>query len=271
MNKLQERQYELLVEFDRICKKNNLEYFLDGGTLLGAVRHQGFIPWDDDLDVSMFRDDYEKFKEIVKKDLDDRYFFQNYETDNNFGFMFGKLRIKNTKYTERVCKNTKAQDGIFIDIFPFDTTSADEKESEKDFKKVVILRMMLLLKNKYIIETDTFIKKIEKVILKIMSLFVSKQYIIEKINKIASKYKDVETGYFTNYSTPYFNKSRLQKKWYNSTKFLKFETKDYPCPSNYNDDLEYIFGDYMTLPPVEKRRSHGIIDVEFEDGTKYNN
>ena len=160
MNKLQERQYEILVELDRICKKNNIEYFLDGGTLLGAVRHKGFIPWDDDLDVAMFRKDYEKFKSIVSSELNEKYFFQDYDTDDGYGMVFGKLKIKNTKYTEKVANKSRAKDGIFIDIFIYDNISANEKKAKKDFMKVVILRMMLLLKKKYIIEANTFIKKI---------------------------------------------------------------------------------------------------------------
>ena len=269
MNKVQQRQYEILVELDRICKKNNIEYFLDGGTLLGAVRHQGFIPWDDDLDVGMFRKDYNKFVKIINEELNDKYFFQNCENDIYFGYMFGKLRIKNTKYTEKICKKAKASDGIFIDVFPFDNISSNEKESKRNFMKVASLRIMLLLKNNYIVETNTLIKKMEKIILKVASLFISKKGIIKKINKIVNKYNDVDTGYVTNFSTPYFNKSRFNKQWLNERTLLNFENGKYMCPKNYDSYLKYIYNDYMTLPPIEKRVSHGIVDIEFEDGKKY--
>ena len=271
MNKLQERQYELLVELDRICKKNKIEYFLDGGTLLGAVRHKGFIPWDDDLDVGMLRKDYEKFKKIITKDLDEKYFFQDMDNDKNYGFPFGKLRINNTKYTERIASKTKAKDGIYIDIFPFDYIDNDEAKSKKDFLKVVILRMLLLLKKNYIIDADTFKKKIEKVILKIMSAFVSSKYLIKKINKITNKFNNQETKYVANFASPYFNKNRFKIEWIKDKKELQFEKGKYMCLKNYDDYLTYVYNDYMTLPPVEKRRSHDIIDVEFEDGSTYKN
>ena len=265
MNKPQQKQYEILCELDRICKKNNMNYYLDAGTLLGAVRHHGFIPWDDDIDVGMLRKDYNKFVEIVEKELNDKYFFQDYKTDEYFGGVYGKIRIKNTKYIEKVCKNIKAKDGIFIDIFPFDNISANEKQSKKDFLKVVTLRVMLLLKNNYIVETNTFTKKIEKLALKFLSLFISKKSIIKKINKITNKYNDQDTEYIANFSTTYFNKTRYKKEWFMDTVLLNFEEGKFLCPKNYDAYLKYLYNDYMQLPPEDKRINHSVVEIKYED------
>ena len=265
MNKPQMKQYELLCEIDRICRKNSINYYLDSGTLLGAVRHQGFIPWDDDIDVGMFRKDYEKFKSILNEELNNKYLFQNYESDSNFGFVFGKLRIKNTKYTEQISKKTKAKDGIFIDIFPFDNACDDEKKHEKNFKKVVIFRMMLLLKQRYIINTSSLIKKIEKLILRILSIFVTKKFIIKKINKIINLYNYETTKCICNFSTAYFKKNRYDRDWFSDIAILKFEDKEFLCPKNYDEYLKYLYNDYMKLPPENKRINHSIVNIKYED------
>lgn len=268
MNKPQTKQYELLVEFDRICKKNKINYFLDGGTFLGAVRHKGFIPWDDDLDVSMLRKDYEKFLKVVKKDLKKKYFFQDMDNDQFYGNIFGKLKIKNTKYTEKTTLKAKAKDGIYIDIFPFDNIPDNIKKAKKHFLKVLIFRMLFLIKNKYLIEANTFFKKIELVILKIFSIFLSKKYLKNKLKKLVSKYNNQDTKYVCNYATPYFNKFLFEKKWFDSYAFYEFEKAKFMSLKDYDTYLKYVYNDYMTLPPVEKRVSHGIVEIIYEDGTK---
>lgn len=266
MNKPQTKLYELLVEFDRICKKNKINYFLDGGTFLGAVRHKGFIPWDDDLDVSMLRKDYDKFVKVINKDLKSSYFFQDMDTDPNYGCIFGKLRIKNTKYTERISINTKAKDGIFIDIFPFDNISDNPKKAKIQFLKILIYRLMLLNKNKYIIEANTCIKKMELFIIKILSIFNTKKHIKKRINNLLIKYNNRQTNYLCNYSTPYFNKIMFDKKWFRSYDKYEFENNKFSSLKDYDLYLKYLYNDYMKLPPVEKRVSHGIVLIEYEDG-----
>src|SRR5690606_2891856 len=113
-------QLEILIEFDRICKKNNIKYQLFAGTLLGAVRHKGFIPWDDDIDVCLLRKDYNKFIQACKTDLDSRSFLQTYVTDKNCIIQFAKLRKNNTLFLESGISDCKTHHGIFIDIFPLD-------------------------------------------------------------------------------------------------------------------------------------------------------
>ena len=265
MNKSQQKQFEILCEVDRVCKKCDIDYSLDAGTLLGAVRHKGFIPWDDDIDIFMFRKDYEKFKKIVSDEISDKYFFQDYTTDENFGFVFGKVRIKNTKYTERINKKAKAKDGIFIDIFPIDNVSDDSKEAQRNFMKVVILRIMLLLKKGYIVDANTFLKKVEKIILKVMSLFISSKRIIKKINKITNKYNDIETEYVANFATTYFNKNKYKKEWLIKKCELDFEGRKFLCIKNYDKYLKYLYNDYMKLPPKEKRITHDVVEIKYED------
>ena len=175
MNKSQQKQFEILCEVDRLCRKHRIKYYLSSGTLLGAVRHNGFIPWNDDMDIEMLRDDYEKFKQIALKEMDKKYFWQDVYTDKNFGFPFTKIRINNTRYIEEIAVKNRAHNGIFIDVFPIDEFSGNQLE----FKKIVFLRMLLLLKNKYIIKADTLTKKIELIVLKILNIFVTREFLIK--------------------------------------------------------------------------------------------
>ena len=120
LRKVQLLELEIAKELKRICEKNNIKFFFLWGSLLGAVRHQGFIPWDDDMDFGMLREDYEKLIEACKTDLDERFFLQTWDTDSNYPFSYAKLRLKGTHFIEQFAGNSMLNDGIFIDIFPLD-------------------------------------------------------------------------------------------------------------------------------------------------------
>lgn len=121
---LQDELLILLVELDRICNKHNIKYYLAYGTLLGAVRHKGFIPWDDDIDVQMLREDYERFCDVCNKELDKEIFFlQTQETDEFYNWVYGKLRLNKTSYIRAGQEHIQQKDGIFLDILPLDKIS----------------------------------------------------------------------------------------------------------------------------------------------------
>ena len=268
LRRLQHREYEILVEFDRICKKHDIKYFLDAGTLLGAVRHKGFIPWDDDIDIGMFRRDYNKFRAIVDKELRNKFFYQDCYNDEGYGLTYGKIRLKNTVFTEKITVNTKARDGIFIDIFPFDNASKHEFINKIDFLRVVMLRVMLMLKKNYLVDNDTLVKRIEIVILKFLSRILSDKMIIKKIDKITNKYYYKKTGYVTNYSTAYLNKYRLERNWFRDKELSLFEKDKFYIISNYDPYLKYLYNDYMRIPDENERRIHSLYDIKFGKGDK---
>ena len=118
--KMQLTELDMLVEFDRVCRKHNIEYVLFGGSLLGAVRHKGYIPWDDDADIGMLRKDYEKFKKHMDEMNPNICFFQDHETDPEYRWGYGKLRRTGSKYVRVGQEHLKCQTGIFVDIFPMD-------------------------------------------------------------------------------------------------------------------------------------------------------
>ena len=120
LQKLKDIEKDMLVIFIQICKKYDMRYFLAGGSCLGAVRHRGFIPWDDDIDVVMPREDYEKFLKVARNELPENIFLQTGKTDNDFPMNFAKLRNSDTTFIETSVKNFKINHGVFIDIFPLD-------------------------------------------------------------------------------------------------------------------------------------------------------
>jgi len=141
LRKAQLIMLEMLIEFDAICKKHQLQYWLDSGTLLGAVRHQGFIPWDDDIDLSMPVEDYNKFLKIAKSELSSEIFFQTSQTDKDFKFDYIKLRSNKASIVEfhEKDKQIKYHQGVFVDIFPMltlENTEANKKQYDSTFKKI---------------------------------------------------------------------------------------------------------------------------------------
>lgn len=125
LKKLQKVQLVILMEFDRICKEHNLNYQLFSGTLLGAVRHKAFVPWDDDIDVAMLRKDYNKFLKICKRKLDPQYFLQTHKTDKGYIHSFARIRKNNTLLLQKYWLEIDMHHGIFIDVFPLDKILPD--------------------------------------------------------------------------------------------------------------------------------------------------
>ena len=128
LSELHKVETEILEVVDSICKENGITYYFTGGTLLGAVRHKGFIPWDDDIDIVMPRADFQKFIEICNQGaLGDNYFLHHISTDDNFYLIYAKIKKNNTFFDEEIVKSVDCHKGIFIDIFPLDYINADNK------------------------------------------------------------------------------------------------------------------------------------------------
>ena len=141
LRKVQLLELKIAKEVKRVCEKNNIKYFLMWGSLLGAVRHEGFIPWDDDMDFGMLRDDYEKFIEVCKKDLDPRFFLQTWDSDPDFPMHYAKIRLRGTSYMETFSEKSTMNNGIFIDIMPVDNVP-----DKTVFKKIQGLKYFICIR-----------------------------------------------------------------------------------------------------------------------------
>ncbi len=225
---------EILLEFDRLCKKHGLAYWLDHGTLLGAVRHRGFIPWDDDLDVSMPREDYEKFLAIAKEELPEGVFLQHKGSDPTVPIHYAKLRDRGSTYIDawEADRNIHYHQGIFIDIFPVNYI---RQEKTPLYKRLVMLAK--LFSNRYL-RIDMLAKPL-----------------IAWLNRFHHpKHPFVVSGGEMMHYVIHIDKKEILP-----LKQIKFEGHLFPAPHNTERYLKQIFGDdYMTLPPKEKRKVHSI-------------
>ena len=264
LRKVQLVQLEIVQEIKRVCEKNNIKFFLDSGSLLGAIRHKGFIPWDDDLDIGMLRDDYERFCNLAVFELDSRYVLQTWKTDNNYPLPFAKVRKKNTIYLERRARPL-AENGIFVDVFPYDYAPNNEKDRQEMRQKLGRQFKCLLMQckwNPWIIHGRTN-WKIRLYYLKsqILAIFKDRN---ELINEFIEVTKSVG---ITDYVYAQTGSKYFPKKIFEQIIYVKFENTLMPVIAGYHEWLAIEYGDYMTPPPENKRHNmHEIYRLDFGDG-----
>lgn len=258
LRELQLIELDILKDVDRICKENGITYYLGEGSLLGAIRHQGFIPWDDDLDIIMPRADYEKFLSIVNEKLCDVYVCLNERTDPTYYLPFTKIvSLENHGFVNKLDKFGEKYNGPFIDIFPLDyynTTNA--KKVERKYRKIRRIRDELLLKAKYI-KPNTKKRKLYNLI----SKYTTNEKLHEKLYREVTAC-DSNSEYLCNFASSYHpSRQIVSKEIYGEPKFVPFEDGLFPVPSDAHALLSAVYGDYMKLPPIRKRKSrHSFYD-----------
>ena len=252
---LQEHQQALLVllqEFDRVCRKLDIAYYLFAGTLLGAVRHEGFIPWDDDLDVVMLRADYTRFLKEAPAELDREKFYLQGEFSQHWPMFFSKLRLNGTTCLEKYRpRDPKIHQGVYMDIFPCDNAYAGGLGMKLQFlcSKVVIAKG--LYREGYV--TDSFRKK---AFMQLCRLLPMKPFHrIVRGPKKTGKNVHVFLGGASRYGKSHFPAAVFGQAE------RSFAGGSYAVPQGYDCLLKVLYGDYMTLPPVEERKckQHAIL------------
>ncbi len=266
LRKVQLIELEIAKEIRRVCDENDIRYFLYRGTFLGAVRHQGFIPWDDDMDFGMLREDYEKFCRLAPEKLGKDFCFQNWHTDENYALPFGKVRKRGTVFVEAKCARLP-ENGIYIDIYPLDNAPAQEAERKALAKKLLHLFRIKLMKSHYTpwMEEDTIIwkKRIGYLAYQFAALFFSHQKLIQIYENLVRQAEPGDTVYEQS-ALPiayYFEKS-----WCTELADYSFEDAFFPGSKDYDACLSSLYGNYMELPPEDKRENrHQIQELSFGD------
>ncbi len=259
MKLLKEEQLEILTLFDEYCKKNQIQYYLAYGTLLGAVRHKGYIPWDDDIDVMMFRKDYDFLVDhnIIAEGIQ----FTSLENDPKFPYPFAK--IINTKTILREKADFNYPDfGINIDVFPLDYFPNEYSKRKRKLRRIKRLKFICDIKAISYSKDRSLFKNIIVNILKWMLVFVPRQTIMKKIVKLSRK--DKLSNYCGINVWGYGEKEVFKCSTFDGTTTLEFEGKQYQSPEKYHEILTQLYGDYMTLPPEEKRVSHHEFDAYYK-------
>lgn len=249
-------ELSILLRFDYFCKEHNLNYFLSGGTLLGAIRHQGFIPWDDDIDVCMPRPDYEKFIKIF--DAKNENLLVKSYSNGTFSAPFTKIIDLNTKVRSIYISNEE-QTGLWIDIFPVDGLPSGDAETFDIYKRVSFYRKILILCDARLGEGTTWVRKISKFFLKPIALMIGKKRCASIIEKIARKYPYETLSHVGAITWGLYGPGeKMKKAEFEKSVSVEFEGYNFPAFSCWDSYLKGLYGDYMKLPPVEKRKTHDM-------------
>lgn len=249
-------QLAILDEVDKFCRDNGITYFLTFGTLIGAVRHKGFIPWDDDIDIAMPRPDYERFVNNFNRQSNASYYkVIDWLSSPNYGLPFAKVHDSRTVMHEYLYKQDDF--GVYIDVFPIDGIERDKRQIPRvsrlvkllNTKKAVLGRGRALWKD-CVIGCGKF-----------LLLPISKKFLIRRIEQIATSVDYDSAKEVACAVSFYSEKDIVRKVAVDKTIDCTFEGKTYKIPEGYDEYLSNIYGDYMKLPPVEKRVTHYLFEA----------
>lgn len=255
IEELKKIELDILCFIDDVCQKNNINYSLAGGTLLGAVRHKGFIPWDDDIDILMVRDQYEKFMDIMSNLNDEKYSLISFKNNEDYGNLFSKVVDKTTTIVEEYAKAVKGM-GVYVDIFPVDNLGNSKEEANKNLSKIKFKKYLGVAwnwKHFYINKSRGFFRQIPRFIFFVLSRFHN---IKKDCSKIEKRFVNCSDEFMGSICGVYGNKEIMPKKVFDNYTLLDFENRQFKVIEGYKDYLTSLYGDYMKLPPVEKRVTH---------------
>ena len=258
MNEIQAHLLKMLKAFIEVCEKHHLRYFVNGGTCLGAARHQGFIPWDDDIDVMMPRDDYDKFLTLQDEFKGTSYFIQTWRTDPRYIYCFAKLRDSATTYIENYYVNHRINHGLWLDIFPIDGMSYKAKPREKCANRVKFVWY-----ESYLSYAPNLIRKFKKGtffkdlffnitggLLFIFDIFHFRQRITELHCRRYKLDKAVLAGCYFDFDTKH---AAMDASIFKDYTLLDFEDIKVRVPKDYDKYLTMLYDDWRTPPPKEKQ------------------
>lgn len=270
MNELQKIELDLFLCFDSICKNLNLKYFLVAGSALGAVRHGGFIPWDDDLDVGMYREDYDRFMESAPSLLPTGIFLQNYKTDPQYPYVFAKLRNSNTTFVEKLLSNFSINHGVYIDIFPLDGYPEDILDRKKLSSLKTKYRRKLFCGFKM---PRSLKSKVLALILRFFGYHRRTAETLAQYELLISKYPVKDSKIICSHGNRYGERDYLNKTYYGNGLNVLFEGIQVRIPEKYDEYLTALYGNWRQLPPPEEQKGvhpYIIFDM-YKSYTEYEN
>ncbi len=256
---------DMMKDFDQFCNDHDLSYFLTGGTLLGAVRHKGYIPWDDDIDVGMPRNDYETFARIYNEEKETPYYeFVSFHQEPDLYVSSGKLVDTRTVMEESIdCDVTL---GVYIDIFPLDNLGDTEEEAEKMTKDLLKLRRALDVQNWKVIPEREWYKNLIIRAIKAVSPKGKRKDLVFDQDQACRRYAGQKMTEYVGYPCAAMKQELLKKEWYDSFRLVPFEQYMFRIPAGYDGCLRVFYGpDYMELPPEEKQKTHHAYKVWYRE------
>ena len=249
--------------FMELCEKYNLRYYFIGGSLIGVMRHQGFIPWDDDVDIGMPRKDYDRFLEILKTDMPEGYGICNRHTDPNWHFNLSQFVDLESEITIHLAQ--KPRDAhVWIDIFPLDGLPAEEKARKRHVKKILMDRYLVQIAH-ISTQVDAHRKRPLKERLVIgfckvipVGKLINSDKVLDRMEGRLRKYDFDTSDYAANMLGRYREREVVPQKYFGTATFADFEGFPVAVPAMSHELLTALYGDYMQLPPEDKRESHNV-------------
>lgn len=260
LKQIQEIQKELIGEVRRICKKCGIHFNMVGGTMLGAIRHKGYIPWDDDADIGFLRTEYEKFREACKKELNhEKYYMQDLRDTEGYRWGYGKLRRKGTAFIRLEQEFMPYEQGISIDLMPFDNVPDNWLARKIHFFRCFLYRKLFWSEVGSRTEKNLGIKICYKIMRLIPMKVIIKSYqrFIDAGQKKRTKLVRILT-----FPTPK-GIYGYERRWYTQLTKYQFDEMILPGARDYDGYLKIKYGNYMELPPIEKRRVHPISKLKL--------
>ncbi|MCD8396513.1 MAG: LicD family protein [Lachnospiraceae bacterium] len=272
LKRIQSVELDMLKDFDALCEKYQIEYFGVGGTTIGLLRHQGYIPWDDDIDIGMLREDYDRFLAVAEREYGEKYSLLNFEKNPDYPLMTTRWVKNGTTFLEHNFRNIDANWGIFLDLFCFDNIPDDDRAFKKQgfwawvWSKLLILRSVPFP----VLEQTGFVKYCIwagcAVLHFLIRLFhIPAEFFYKKAHAQATKYQNAETSRVSYMFDPALYTSVMEKKDVLPTKRRAFEGMQVKFACNVEKYCRERYGDYMKMPPVEKRHNHVPYRLDFGD------
>lgn len=270
LEKLHKTQLDMLADFKMVCEKHNINYFAIAGTAIGVVRHQGFIPWDDDIDIAMLRKDYEKFMKFGPEELKDRYEFMGPDMEHKYYNLQPAMVKKGTKLVTETAWAAGLKTGIFLDIFIYENIPDDMDEAMKIIRKTNFYKLLYVIRNVNffkLVKGGDFSKKLKNIISGILRLFLllvpnGNDRIYKKYIKYATSYYG-KTNTYTALCDPGASFMWVKEDEIYPMVELPYENTTMKMLNKYEAQLKRHMGNYMEIPPENKRTNHCPKELDF--------